>query len=129
MKTKLLQWDVTLQTVLVLLSLGIIFLPLLWYFLLVPIVMLWAYQLLSNCIHLLLNHKSIGYTAFRKLYFFASIAYPVFVYLYMEQGMNMPTWVGTVTIFITPVLIVGLYYYLCYSELQYLKHREFFILK
>jgi len=129
MKTQILKWDVTLQTLLVLLSLGFVLFPVLWYFLLAPLAVLWVYQLLSNGTHLLLNHKSVGYIGFRKVHLLGAVFYPVFLYLYMYKAPYMPVWVGTMVLFVIPPLVVGLYYYLCYSELNYLKHREFFILK
>ena len=129
MKTRLLYWDVAFQALLLALNLLILCIPWLWYYLLVPIVVIWSYQFISGAVNLLLNHKSIGYRAFRKLHFITAVMYPAFLAVYVEQAAGFPVWVGTAAIFIVPQAILFAYCYLCYSELSYLKHREFFILK
>ena len=133
MKTKILKWDVVLQSLMIPFNLIFTLVPSFWFFLLLLQFFEGIYQLISSGINLSMGHKSIGYKQYRQLHFIGSIAYIAFLCLLIEAGSFMEGLIFKIAMLvffvIIPQAISYAYFWLCKKELVYLQNREFFILK
>lgn len=131
MKTGILKWDVFIQAFLLVINTavlagfiyeaanpkpegGLFFILLLWLETIIGV-----YQLISNGLHLLLNHRSIGFVFWRLL-----ITGVVIIY-WTVLTLTQPT----IFLLVVHQVLMYAYAYLCYRELEFLERREFFILK
>ncbi len=131
MKTKILKYDVAVQTVLVVINL-LTYLAFaldrdLGYLILILQFIIGMWQLTSSGLHLLLQHKSIGYMQWRALHFWGSVCY--ISLLAVLAGWYYLYLLGLLLVVIIPQGILYAYFWLCRSELHYLQNREFFILR
>ena len=129
--TAILKWDVTVQKGLLVINtlgilVGVVCHPFLYLVLILQFVE-GFYQLISNGMHLRFPHKSIGYRKFRIIHFWGSI---IFLILFGLVLAHEPGEISMIFItLIIPQTIFYCYFALCYSELKYLNHREFHILR
>ncbi len=129
MKTTILKWDYRIQFVLGVLNvIGLVALWFLSYIILFFQVLLGLYQLTSSAIHILLNHKSLGFIKWRMLHFWGSLIYLVIVFSFVyKDEFHQVAWITFVIII--PQFILYTYIWLCKKELDWLEHNEFHILK
>ncbi|MCW5908178.1 MAG: hypothetical protein KIS94_09985 [Chitinophagales bacterium] len=129
MKTTVLKWDYRIQVVLGLVNLACVVVY--WqipYLLLFMQVVIGAYQLISSLLHLCMQHKSVGFVGWRMGHFFGSLAYLLFLgWLVWLNALNTVVFISC--FMIIPQVVIYTYILLCKKELNYLLHREFFILK
>ena len=129
--TEILKWDVDLQKILVVINvvalLGMLVDGGLFYVWFYSLAISGTLQIISNVVHLLLAHKSIGYASLRLWHFWCSLLYIFFfVAIFNALGADVLRWV---TMIIIPETVFFAYFTLCSHELNYLQHREFHILR
>ena len=131
MKTMILKWDYRIQLILGLFNLaGFVAFWYLAYIVLFFQAILGLYQLTSNGVHLLLQHKSLGFTDWRKVHFFGSIIYAALLTPLLLWGINsFNSFLFALLLLIIPQAILYGYIFLCKRELDFLEQREFHILK
>ena len=132
MKTKLLKWDLIVQTGLMainsLLLMVIIFAPTFLYFLLPWQVLVGFYQLTSNGLYLRFSTERTAYRGFRLIHFWGSLIYLGLLqlactYIHFEEAL---LW-GMA--FIVPQAVFYAYFVLCFKEFKELRNAEFHILQ
>ncbi|HWB62315.1 MAG TPA: hypothetical protein VG603_02305 [Chitinophagales bacterium] len=135
MKTKILQYDLVLQS---LLLFSLVIFPVLGFWSLWWLIMFFfvelLYQFVSGLTHLLLQHKSIGFVHYRQIHFWGGTFYATILLTLLFTGSLPVVPVGPFYFFIAaymvvPALICVGYFVLCYYELNQLTRREFHILK
>ena len=133
MKTKILNWDVNIQWVLIGLNLLILCL-LLWspYFigvLLYAEVVLGIYQLTSGGVNLALNHKSAGFRSLRQWHLGGAVIFMLVIEHLNKSGGTDNMFIDLAFMVVVPQVVFHAYFILCRKELHYLQNREFFILR
>jgi hypothetical protein len=129
MKTTILKWDYYLQVLLGIANLGVIAMA--WaipYLLLFAQLLIGFYQLCSSGLHLVLQHKSLGFVYWRFWHFTGSLIYLVFLGALVYAGV-LNTVVFVFFFMIVPQVILYSYIWLCKKELNWLERNEFHILK
>lgn len=134
MKTTILKYDYYIQ-----LALGVIdivsmvccwFIP---YVIIGVQLLIGFYQLCSSGTHLLLQHKSIGFTQWRMKHFFGSLIYLVALYFTAYSGAfnggMLNSGLFIIAVVIVPQAVLFAYIILCKRELDFIEEREFHILK
>jgi hypothetical protein len=131
MKTTILKWDYRLQLVLGIINLlGFVAFWYAAYIVLFFEVFIGAYQLISNGTNILLQHKSIGFTEWRKAHLICAILYVAFLIPMALYGIDsFDTFLFAVLFLIMPQTFLYSYIVLCKKELDFIEQREFHILK
>jgi hypothetical protein len=86
-----------------------------------------AAQLTGSGMHLMLQHKSIGFSFWRKVHFTGSVIYMVLLGLLTKTDVDGALWF--IAVFAIPQCIFYAYFFLCFKELKFLENREFHMLR
>ncbi len=129
MKTSILKWDLHLQLALAVIDfMALSFSAYAIHILLLAQFFIGAYQLCSSGVHLLLQHKSIGFFQWRVKHFWGSLVYLIFLIalVYGNEHNEILWFTGVILV---PQAILFAYILLCKKELDFIEEREFHILK
>ena len=136
MKTNLLKWDTRIQLLFAAVTALFFVYPPMWGYLLLLQMFLGAYEIFSNSIHLLLNHRSLGFRQERFVLLAASLVCVLAMLgalvLLFQSDADTSRLLPSLNLFeliLLPLVLQGAYFLLCKRELNFLQTREFFILK
>lgn len=136
MKTNLLKWDIRIQALLAIAAALLFVYPPMWFYLILLQIFFSTYETISNSIHLLLNHRSLGFRRKRFVLLTASLICAVAMLAALTQifcsGVNANWFLQSLNflvLILLPLVLQGAYFLLCKRELNFLQTRELFILK